>query len=354
MNVSGRRGRGTGGRRFRRFVRPVNGAAFTAATAWLATIAWLAAGTVAEAQPNPYRVVEGWLDTDGFRVLGSVSGVYPDGRGNVWIAERCGANSCVEHEDLAPIIAIDPAGRAVRSFGAGHFAWPHGIYVDADGNVWVTDGRGGRGKGHQVTKFSPAGDVLLTLGTAGVAGRGPVHFNGPTGVVVAPDGSIFVADGHETESNHRIVKFSAQGAYLLEWGGLGAAPGEFNVPHALAMDSRGRLFVADRDNNRIQIFDQNGRFLEEWTQFGRPSGIFIAPDDTLYVSDNQSDNARHGGWHRGIRVGSARDGSVAFFIPDPDFDPENSQETSAHGIAADAEGNIYGAEVWSETVKKYE
>jgi DNA-binding beta-propeller fold protein YncE len=319
----------------------------------LSAFACTVAAPIVSAQPNPYRVVEGWPDLAGFRELGSVSAVYPDRRGNVWIVERCGANSCTERDDLAPIIALDAAGRPAASFGAGLFAWPHGIYVDADGNVWVTDGRGDGAKGHQVTKFSPAGDVLMTLGEPGVAGSGPGRFNGPTGVVVAPDGSIFVADGHETESNHRIVKFAPDGAYLHEWGGFGSERGKFNVPHAIAMDSRGRVFVADRDNNRIQIFDQAGAFLDEWTQFGRPSGLFIAADDTLYVSDNQSDKARHPGWHRGIRVGSARDGSVAYFIPDPDFDPDNSRETSAHGISADADGNIYGAEVWSETVKKY-
>ena len=125
------------------------------------------------------------------------------------------------------------------------------------------------------------------------------------------------------------------------------------MPHALALDSQGRLFVADRDNNRIQIFDQDGSFLEQWTQFGRPSGIHIAADDTLYVSDNQSNDERHAGWPRGIYVGSAKDGSVHSFIPDPEFDPAGAQETGAHGLAADAAGTIYGAEVYSLSVKKY-
>jgi DNA-binding beta-propeller fold protein YncE len=125
------------------------------------------------------------------------------------------------------------------------------------------------------------------------------------------------------------------------------------VPHALALDSQGRLFVADRDNNRIQIFDQEGKFLAEWKQFGRPSGLYIGKDDTLYVSDNQSNNERNPGWNRGIWIGSARDGKVTAFIPDPEFDPTRAQETGAHGLAADAAGNIYGAEVYSLSVKKY-
>jgi streptogramin lyase len=305
------------------------------------------------AQPNPYETLAEWIDLPEGRKLGSASTVDVDRDGNVWVAERCGGNDCVGHADVAPIIVVDASGRAIRSFGAGLFAWPHGIHVDLEGNVWVTDARAGDGRGHQVSKFAPDGRVLLVLGEAGVAGDGPTRFNGPTDVVVAPNGDVFVTDGHEAESNNRVVKFSADGRFIEAWGGTGSEPGRFRVPHAIALDSQGRVFVADRDNNRLQIFDQDGRFLAEWTQFGRPSGLHIAADDTLYVSDNQSNDERHADWPRGIRVGSARDGSVAAFIPDPDFDPAQSQETGAHGVAADAHGAIYGAEVWSETVKKY-
>jgi len=309
-------------------------------------------GAIAAAQPSSYRTLSDWVQRSA-RPLGSVSAVHADADGNVWIAERCSENNCVGHDDVAPIWLLDAAGRTRRRIGAGLFAWPHGLHVDSDGNVWVTDGRAGEGKGHRVVKLSPAGEVLLILGEAGVAGDGPAHFNGPTAVLVAPNGDIFVADGHEPDSNNRVVKLASDGTFLKSWGGSGSSPGEFLVPHALAMDSRGRLFVADRDNNRIQIFDQEGTLLDEWRQFGRPSGLFIDAADTLYVSDNQSNDERNPGWPRGIRVGSARDGSVTAFIPDPEFDPANSQETGAHGIAADAMGNIYGAEVWSQTVKKY-
>jgi DNA-binding beta-propeller fold protein YncE len=318
--------------------------------AFLVAVALCAA---AAAQPNPYRTVEHWLQPPAGRMLGSASSVYPDARGELWIAERCGANDCSADTKLAPILLADPAGRVLRSFGAARFAQPHGIYVDARGNVWVTDARGGNGRGHQVLKFSPTGEVLLALGEAGVPGDGPRHFNGPTAVVVAPNGEIFVADGHEPDSNNRVLKFAADGSFLQQWGGTGSGPGQFRVPHALALDSQGRLFVADRDNNRVQIFDRNGGFIDQWTQFGRPSGLYIAPDDTLYVSDNQSNAERNPGWKRGIRIGSARDGKVTAFIPDPEFDPARAQETGAHGVAADADGNLYGAEVWSHTVKKY-
>jgi DNA-binding beta-propeller fold protein YncE len=318
-----------------------------ALTCALATVAGAAA------QPNPYATVAAWLQAPQGRALGSVSAVDADAAGNLWIAERCGANDCSASADIAPILRADSSGKVLAAFGAGRFAFPHGIYVDPDGNVWVTDARGGNGRGHQVTKFSPAGAVLLTLGEAGVPGADERHFNGPTDVVVAANGDVFVTDGHETVSNNRVLKFSRDGKLIKQWGGSGSAHGQFLVPHAIALDSRGRVLVADRDNNRIQIFDQDGRFLDEWTQFGRPSGLYVARDDTIYVSDNQSNAERNPGWMRGIRVGNARDGSVTAFIPDPEFDPARAQETGAHGLGVDAGGNIYGAEVYSLSVKKY-
>jgi DNA-binding beta-propeller fold protein YncE len=163
----------------------------------------------------------------------------------------------------------------------------------------------------------------MTLGTKGVAGDGPETFNSPTDVAVAPNGDIFVSDGHV---NSRIVKFSADGTFIKAWGKRGDGPGEFNVPHTMFFDARGRLLVGDRANRRIQIFDQDGRFLEQWTQFGSPSGIFIAADDTLYVVD-YNDKMR-------LFVGSARDGSIA----------HQMDLTLAEGVAVDAQGAIYVGE----------
>ena len=254
----------------------------------------------------------------------------------------------------APVIGLDRStGRPRIRFGTGLFVWPHGIEVDRDGNVWVTDGRAAGGKGLQVIEFAPDGRELMRIGEAGVAGDGPYQFSGPTDVAIAADGSIFVTDGHETDSNHRVMKYSPTGQFILSFGEFGSGPGQFNVPHAIAIDSRGRLYVADRDNSRIQIFDQQGNYLDEWKQFGRPSGIAITPDDTIYVSDNQSNDVRNPGVSRGIRVGKATSGVVFAFIPDPEFDPAREQETSAHGIAVDAYGDVYGAEVWGQTVRKY-
>ena len=191
------------------------------------------------------------------------------------------------------------------------------------------------------------------LGKAGVAGDAHDTFNQPSAVAIAPDGDIFVADGHGGNSNARIVKFSKDGKFLQTWGTKGSAPGELNIPHALAFDSQGRLFVADRGNNRIQIFDQQGKFIAEWRQFSRPSGIFIDKHDMLYVADSESGSVAldHAAWKRGMRIGSARDGSVQAFIPDP---VQNATGTSAaEGVAVDAAGVIYGAEVGPKDLKKY-
>ena len=307
----------------------------------------------AVAQPNPYRTVEGWAKMPEGRTWGATSAVdvAPDGR-SIWVEERCGANTCAG-SSLPAILQFDDAGRLTASFGAGMFVFPHGIHVDRGGNVWLTDARGRDGKGHQVFKFSPDGKLLLTLGKAGVAGEGPDVFNQPSDVVVAPGGEIFVADGHDENSNARIVKFSKDGTFIKTWGKRGSAPGEFDTPHGLAFDARGRLFVADRGNNRIQIFDQEGKFLEEWKQFSRPSGVYIDAKDVLYVADSESNSKVNPGWKRGIRIGSARDGKVTAFIPDPEPDPEKVVTSGSEGVAADARGNIYGAEVGPRALKRY-
>jgi len=316
------------------------------------------AQTDPNSEPNPYRTVENWAKLPAGRTWGQVISVDIDRNGkSIWVVERCGGTSCAK-SDLAPILNFDAAGNLVKSFGAGMIVRPHGLFVDARDNIWVTDGDGEAGKGHQVFEFSPDGTILLTLGKAGVAGDGPDTFNKPSDVLVAPSGDIFVADGHGPGSNARIVKFSADGKFLKAWGKQGSAPGEFNNPHSLAMDSKGRLYVADRGNSRVQIFDQEGKFLDEWKQFGRPSGVFIDKQDVLYVADSESNVARNPGFHRGIRIGSVRDGKVRAFIPDPVLHPgeglEPTNGTAAEGVAADDAGNVYGAEVGPRNFKRYE
>jgi hypothetical protein len=307
-------------------------------------------------QPNPYRTLENWAKMPEGRTWGSTSSVDLDRNGNIWVADRCGANSCAGKNE-APVMQFDPAGKLLRSFGAGLFIFPHDLVVDRDGNIWVVDGQGRDGKGHQVFKFSPDGKVLLALGKAGVAGDANDTFNQPSAVAIAPNGDIFVADGHGGDTNARIVKFSKDGKFLKTWGKKGAAPGEFDTPHTLAFDSQGRLFVGDRANNRIQIFTQDGAFLKEWKQFSRPSAIYIDRNDVIYVSDSESREREgyggHPGWKRGIRVGSAKDGTVKAFIPDTYATPEEASTSGSEGLAADGKGTIYGAEVQQKDLKKY-
>jgi DNA-binding beta-propeller fold protein YncE len=330
--------------------------------------------------PNPYRTIEGWGQLPEGRKWGSTSSVDIDKDGkSIWVAERCGANSCLDRAsgeilNVPVIMKFDSDGKLLKSFGAGMFIAPHGIYVDKEGNVWITDyqddaplpargaarapetegpigPRPGATRGHQVYKFSSDGKLLLTLGKKGGAAA-PDYFYAPNDVVVAPNGDIFVSEGHGA-GNNRILKFSKDGTLIKTWGKRGTGPGEFDQPHALAFDSKGRLFVGDRNNNRIQIFDQNGTFLAEMRQFSRPSGIFIDKQDNLYVTDSESMSVsrNHDGWKRGIRIGSLKDGKVTAFIPDPAEDAKGT--SAAEGVAVDAQGNIYGAEVGPKDVKKY-
>ena len=288
------------------------------------------------------------------RNIGSTAGLAIDPDGNsIWVFDRCGSGNCVG-SDLDPIMQFDLAGNLLRSFGANLFVRPHGNHVDRQGNIWVTDGEGPdgkdprrEGKGHQVFKFSAQGKILMTLGKAGIPGDGPDEFNKPSAVYVAPNGDIFVADGHGPGSNARIVKFSARGEFIMTWGSTGTGAGEFHTPHALAMDSRGRLFVGDRGNNRLQIFDQQGNFLDQWSQFGRPSGMYIDANDILYVTDSSSGGRNNPDFRRGIRIGSVQDGKVTVFIDDPDAN--GTQE----GVIADAAGNVYGSLTGGAALRKY-
>ena len=315
--------------------------------------------------PNPWGRGE-VMDLPDGRTWGSTAGAEVDPtNGTVWIIDRCGSNTCVG-SDLDPILQYDSDGNLLQAFGSGMFAFPHGIHVDRQGNVWVTDplpadGRGSGGNvGQQVTKFNQNGDILMQLGTRMVKGRGTNTFSAPSDVVVGDNGDIFVADGHATNTNERIVKFDRNGKYIMEWGVPGFGPcgtNQFSSLHALELDSQGRLFVADRDNNRIQIFDQDGNFLECWYQFGRPSGIHIDGNDIMYVADSESslELPEYGGppspFLRGIRVGSAVDGTVHYFIPDPN---PRGVSSAAEGVAATDDGVVFGAEVGPRQVVRYE
>jgi sugar lactone lactonase YvrE len=338
-------------------------------TAMALTAATSAQTTVAptNSAPNPYQTIENWAKLPEGRTWGSTSAVEIDRDGkSIWVGERCGANTCLD-SNLDTILKFDETGKLVKSFGAGMIIFPHGMHVDFEGNIWVTDGRdnfpqAARGAaattppaappakviGHQVFKFSPDGKLLLTLGKAGGnrpnTPAEPDSFYQPNDVLVAPNGEIWVSEGHGG-ANSRLIKFSKDGKFIKEFGKRGNGPEDWDQPHALAMDSRGRIYVGDRSNNRIKIIDQEGKLLGEWLQFSRPSGIYIDKKDNIYVADSESESVTrtHQGWKRGIRIGRTSDGAVTAFIPDP---VETAPSTSAaEGVAVDAAGNVYGAEV---------
>ncbi|WP_434478122.1 peptidyl-alpha-hydroxyglycine alpha-amidating lyase family protein [Gemmatimonas sp.] len=313
-------------------------------------------------RPNPYRTVEGWAKLPEGRTWGSTSAVAIDKDGkHVWVAERCGVNNCAASA-LAPVLKFDQSGKLVASFGAGMILSPHGIHVDKDGNIWVVDcactlgaTQASAGKGHQIHKFSPTGTHLMSLGAPG-GGKDSAFFWQPNAVVTANNGDIYVAEGHSSRagSNARVLVFDKSGKLRESWGSFGKGEGQLDQPHALAIDSKGRLFIGDRGNDRILIVDQDFKILDTWHQFSRPSGIWIDKNDMLYVADSESGsvNPPHGAWTRGIRIGSARTGEVTAFIPDPETKPANT--SSAEGVAVDASGNIFGAEVGQKALKRYE
>jgi DNA-binding beta-propeller fold protein YncE len=340
-------------------------------------------GTVAQAQPratagnpitgeglpNPAPIVtRNWGQLPSGRKWGTTAGIDIDPiDGNIWAYERCGAGTAgggpvdCDNTPLDPIFKFDrKTGAVLANFGKGVMVTPHGIAVDKQGNVWVADFSGNKDgtKGHQVHKFSPKGEKLLSLGTAGKPGNADGQFDQPNAVVVGPDGSIYVADGHDAQgmttanaiaegikrgATSRISKFSPDGKFVKSWGAIGVRHGEFRTPHALKFDSRGRLWVADRGNHRIEIFDQNGTYLESRYMFSRPSGLFIK-GDTVYVIDSESGPLNHPNWHDGVRIGPVGEDRVTGFIPPFDRDDRVYQGTAGEGVAVDADGNVYAAE----------
>ena len=319
--------------------------------------------------PNPYETQRDFGTLPDSRIWGSVSAVNVDIDGlHIWAGDRCGNNSCAtSHVD--PIVKLDPQGNVVQSFGADLIIWPHGMDVDSEGNIWVVDARAANsrelaenpdaaGKGHTVLKFSRTGELLMTLGTGGEVGDPPTHFDAPNDVLDAPNGNIFVADTHGAQfqdeagpnAKSRISIFSADGTFIKSFGEWGFGDGQFRSPHSLAMDSQGRLFVADRGNNRIQIFDQDGNHQDTWYQFSRISGLFIdKATDMLYAIDSESDtNYNPGGWRKGLRVGSAQTGEVMYFIPNHMSERNSGMGgigSMGEGVTVDKDGVVYAGEV---------
>ena len=308
---------------------------------------------ITESSP-PFSRLDGYLKMPNGRHMGSTSSVAGDSHGDIWVAERCGANDCAG-SPLDPILEFDSRGNFIKAFGAGQVLFPHFIFIDKADNIWIVDDHDNGKIGDDVIEYDENGHVLMTLGTPGAPGDDHSHFHEPSSVLVTPNGDIFVGDGHtQGKGNARIVKFDRNGKFLTQWGGHGSGPGQMDIPHCLAMDSQGRLFVGDRGNNRMDIFDQNGRFIASWSQFSRPSGCFIDGKDNLYVSDSESHTNHHPGWMRGVRIGKISDGVVTAFIPDdPSIDPDKMATSNGEGIWVDRNGAIYVAEVGQRAVVRY-
>ena len=323
-----------------------------------------------EGIPNPAPVViANWGELPAGREWGSTAGIDIDPKdGHIWAYERCGASAFgggvpanCDNNPVDPIFKFDRnTGEALANFGGGIMVTPHGIHVDADGNVWVTDfvGNAEGTKGHQVHKFSPDGKLLMSLGTPGQPGSGPNQFNQPNDVITGPDGSIYVSDGHDGQgminnnlmeegraagATARVIKFAPDGSRIKEWGTIGVRHGEFRTPHALAFDAQGRLWVADRGNHRIEIFDQDGNYLESRYSYGRISGLFIT-DGMVYAIDSESSPTNHPNWMNGVRIGPVDEDRITGFIPPFERESRVYQGTAGEGVAVDADGNVYAAE----------
>jgi peptidylamidoglycolate lyase len=296
----------------------------------------------ATAAPTEYAVVEGWPALDGTTVLGQVSGVGVDAADDVLVFRRAGrtwdggpvADDPIE---VPAIVRVDGAtGAIIGSLGAGTFVVPHGLTVDSEDNLWVTDVGV-----HQVVKLDPSGTVLLTLGERGVAGDDEDHFDRPTDVAIGADGSIYVSDGY---GNTRVVKFSAAGEYLFSWGSPGDAPGEFDVPHGIAVDPTGRVFVADRGNARVQAFDDTGAFLFTWQgeELGRPWSLTFDAAGFGYIVDG-GDQVPEGEPERARVLKTDAEGHVLGSFGAYGHEPGHM--VWPHDIAVDSTGALYVAEV---------
>jgi len=293
----------------------------------LAAFVVVAASLPAPARDPPaYRPVRNFLHLPPGLKLGAVSGVATDAEERLYVIHRGDAER--------PILVFGRSGDFVRSFGAGCFTSTHGLRIDPAGNIWTTDNAN-----HTVIKFSPEGKVLLTLGERDVPGDDDRHFNKPTDVAFAANGDFYVSDGY---GNSRVVKFDRDGKFLFSWGKKGSGPGEFNLPHAVRLDSKGNVYVADRENKRIQVFTPDGKFLRQLAGGIAPYGLFIAPGDLLFVADgvkHEIVKLDQGGQVLARWGGGGRE-SGKFLMP--------------HGITVGRDGAVYVAEVTGGRVQKFE
>lgn len=288
----------------------------------MAALAFVAPSAPSEALPE-YKPVSDWLQLPEGVTLGGVTAVATDAADRLYVF----------HRGKQPILVFDKDGKFLRSWGDGQVHTAHGLRLDADGNVWITDiGT------HLVTKFDGQGKVLLTLGKKGQPGDGPDQFNKPTDVAVAANGDVFVSDGY---GNSRVVKFTKEGKFVKEWGKKGKDAGEFNLPHAIVLDAKGRVYVGDRENNRVQLFDSDGKFLAQWTESGAPYGLFLTPAGRLLVADGRANVVR------------VLDGDGKALGRWGGKGTEAGQFAMPHWLCADSRGVVYVAEVTGQRLQKF-
>ena len=272
------------------------------------------------AQAGNWQVLESWGQLPAGLAWGGASQVSTTPEGQIVVFRRA----------VPSFFVLNPDGTFVKSWGETPYRLAHGIRIDKDGFIWASDN-----SDNLIQKFSPDGKLVMTLGKKGMAGDNMSQdaFDGPADVFVAPSGDIFVADGYR---NSRVVQFSKDGKFIRIIGGTkGSEPGQFNLPHALVIDSKGRLIVADAENSRIQVFDQSGKFLEQWTNFpAKPRGaLYITADDTLYVSHVDAE-----------AITIMKDGKV--------LDTVKGVGGRPHGMTLDKQGNIYITSPLNMAVKK--
>lgn len=270
-----------------------------------------------------YKVAPDWPQLPAGWNFGETSGVALDSRGHVYVFNR----------GPHPLMEFESNGKFVRSWGEGMFTRTHGLRVDREGNIWAVDV-----DAHVVLKMNPQGRVLMVLGRKGQAGADQTHFNRPTDVAVTPSGEFYVADGYV---NSRVAKFSREGNFLREWGKKGSAAGEFNLPHTLVLDARGRVYVGDRENRRVQIFDPDGKFLAQWTHAGSPWGLDITQDQRIWLAD---------GYNNRVLLLNL-EGQVLGGLGGPGKMP--GQFAFAHAVAAGNNGELYVAEILNWRVQKF-
>ena len=338
--------------------RPITNEGFDSTVIMLLQRLVAAYGPIADSneRPNPYTRVEpfGEPPPGNNGEWAAVIGAEGSPDGHLYVLHRCRSNSCVGQEE-PPLVKLNPVtGERIGSWGAGLMAFPHGLHVDRHGNVWTADvGRADAAGGHLVRKFSNSGELLMTIGHSGTAGDDPGFLREPTDVAVARDGTIFITEGHiKNGPNARISKYTEDGTFISHLGSTGQGHLQLSAPHAIAIDTEGRLFIADRDNNRLMIWDTDGGYVDQWQQFGRPSGVYIDHTDTIYVADSESWGPDNPGWEKGIRVGSVSTGQVHYFLKD--IESMDFAHSGAEGVGVDTFGNIYGGVVRRQMLERHE